>query len=52
MITMYTGMTLNTDITKGMFDRIRSLPIWRPTALIGAQLGDTILCRPETRSHR
>ena len=27
MITMYTGMTLNTDIGKGVFDRIRSLPI-------------------------
>ena len=39
-ITMYTGMGLNTDITKGVFDRFRSLPIWRPSALVGALLGD------------
>jgi ABC-2 type transport system permease protein len=39
-ITMYTGMGLNTDITKGVFDRFRSLPVWRPAALVGALLGD------------
>jgi ABC-2 type transport system permease protein len=39
-ITMYTGMGLNTDITKGVFDRFRSLPIWRPATLVGALLGD------------
>jgi len=39
-ITMYTGMTLNGDITKGVFDRFRSLPIWRPSVLVGALLGD------------
>lgn len=39
-ITMYTGMGLNTDVTKGVFDRFRSLPIWRPSALVGALLGD------------
>ncbi|MCK9928082.1 ABC transporter permease [Frankia sp. Mgl5] len=27
MITVYTGVTVNTDITKGVFDRLRSLPI-------------------------
>ena len=32
MITMYTGMALNTDISKGVFDRFRSLPIWRSGA--------------------
>jgi daunorubicin/doxorubicin transport system permease protein len=42
MITMYTGMTLNTDIGKGVFDRIRSLPIWRPAAIVGALLGDLV----------
>src|SRR4249919_4192516 len=26
MITMYTGLTLNKDIEKGVFDRFRSLP--------------------------
>ncbi|NHC12320.1 ABC transporter permease [Motilibacter deserti] len=42
MITMYTGVALNTDITKGVFDRIKSLPIWRPSALVGALLGDVV----------
>ena len=40
MITMYTGMTLNKDIEKGVFDRFRSLPVWRPAPLVGALLGD------------
>ena len=39
-ITIYTGFGLNTDITKRVFDRFRSLPIWRPAALVGALLGD------------
>jgi ABC-2 type transport system permease protein len=42
MITMYTGVALNTDIEKGVFDRIRSLPVWRPSALVGALLGDVL----------
>ena len=42
MITMYTGSALNTDITKGVFDRFRSLPVWRPSALVGALLGDVV----------
>ncbi|MEV0650758.1 ABC transporter permease [Phytomonospora sp. NPDC050363] len=40
MITMYTGVGVNTDIEKGVFDRFRTLPIWRPAALVGAILGD------------
>ncbi len=40
--TVYTGFTLNTDITKGVFDRFRSLPIWRPSSLVGALLGDAV----------
>ena len=39
-ITMYTGLTLATDIDKGMFDRFRSLPVWQPSPLVGAMLGD------------
>ena len=42
MITMYTGMALNTDIDKGVFDRFRSLPIWRPAVLVGMLLADTV----------
>jgi oleandomycin transport system permease protein len=40
-VTMYVGMGLNTDLTKGVFDRLRSLPIarWAPMAgRIGADL--------------
>jgi ABC-2 type transport system permease protein len=41
-ITMYTGMNLNTDIHKGVFDRFRSLPIWRPAVLVGMLLADAV----------
>ena len=41
-ITIYTGMGLNADISKGIFDRFRSLPLWRPAALVGALLGDVV----------
>jgi ABC-2 type transport system permease protein len=41
MTTMYTGMTINNDIDKGVFDRFRSLPVWRPSFIVGALLGDT-----------
>ncbi len=42
MITMYTGVGLNADIEKGIFDRFRTLPIWRPAALVGALYGDIL----------
>ena len=41
-ITMYTGMALNTDVSKGVFDRFRSLPIWRPAVLVGMLLADVL----------
>ncbi len=41
-ITVYTGFGINTDISKGIFDRIRSLPVWRPSAIVGALLADTV----------
>ncbi len=41
-ITMYTGMALNTDISKGVFDRFRSLQIWRPAVLVGMLLADAV----------
>src|SRR5262249_55841617 len=37
---VYSGVALNTDATKGVVDRFRSLPIWRPAPLVGAVLGD------------
>jgi ABC transporter DrrB family efflux protein len=40
--TMGTGMMLNADITTGVFDRFRSLPIARWAPLAGAILGDAI----------
>ncbi len=42
MITMYTGVAVNTDIEKGVFDRFRSLPIWRPAPMVGYILGDLL----------
>lgn len=39
-ITVYTGMGLNTDIRKGLYDRFRSLPIWQPSPVVGALAGD------------
>ena len=40
--TIYTGFTLNTDISKGIYDRFRSMPLWQPAPLVGALLGDTV----------
>ena len=40
--TVYSGVALNTDLTKGVVDRFRSLPIWRPAPLLGALLGDCV----------
>jgi oleandomycin transport system permease protein len=37
-----TGVSLNTDIKKGVFDRFRSLPIARSAPLVGSVLGDMI----------
>ena len=37
---MGTGIGLNTDVTKGIFDRFRSLPISRSAPLTGTIMGD------------
>ncbi|HET7269488.1 MAG TPA: ABC transporter permease [Rubrobacter sp.] len=42
LITAYTGVNLNTDISKGVADRFRSLPIGRPSVIVGALLGDRV----------
>ncbi|GAA1934954.1 ABC transporter permease [Streptomyces durmitorensis] len=42
MITMYTGVSVNIDIEKGVFDRFRTLPIWRPSVMVGYLLGDML----------
>lgn len=41
-ITVYTGVGLNTDIQKGLYDRFRSLPIWQPAPILGALAGDVV----------
>jgi len=40
--TVYSGVALNTDMTKGVVDRFRSLPIWRPAPLVGSVVGDSV----------
>ena len=39
--TVYSGVALNTDLTKGVVDRFRSLPIWRPGAAASARCSAT-----------
>jgi len=41
--TVYSGVTMNTDLTKGVVDRFRSLPISRSAPLVGPLLADA--CR-------
>jgi ABC-2 type transport system permease protein len=40
--TVYSGVAINTDRTKGVTDRFLSLPIWRPSPLLGSLLGDGV----------
>ncbi len=40
--TVYSGIALNTDLTTGVVDRFRSLPIWRTAPLVGSLLGDSV----------
>ncbi|HST42085.1 MAG TPA: ABC transporter permease [Conexibacter sp.] len=40
--TVYSGVALNTDMTRGVVDRFRSLPLWRPAPLVGAVAGDSV----------
>jgi ABC-2 type transport system permease protein len=39
-ITVYTGVGLNSDIQKGLYERFRSLPMWQPAPILGALAGD------------
>jgi oleandomycin transport system permease protein len=41
-VTMYVGTGLNTDLTKGVFDRLRSLPIARWAPLAGRITADLV----------
>lgn len=40
--TVYSGVALCTDMTRGVVDRFRSLPLWRPAPLVGSVLGDSV----------
>jgi ABC-2 type transport system permease protein len=40
--TVYSGVALNTDRTKGVVDRFQSLPVWRSAPLVGSLLGDAV----------
>lgn len=40
--TVYSGIAINTDVTKGVVDRFRSLPIWTSAPLLGALIGDMV----------
>jgi ABC-2 type transport system permease protein len=40
LITVYAGVNLNIDITKGVLDRFRSMPIWRPALIVGSLISD------------
>jgi daunorubicin/doxorubicin transport system permease protein len=39
-VTVYSGVTLNADLATGVFDRFRSMPVWRPAPILGALTGD------------
>jgi daunorubicin resistance ABC transporter ATP-binding subunit len=36
----YSGININNDVSKGIFDRFRSMPIWLPAPLSGIFIGD------------
>nr|WP_281353475.1 ABC transporter permease [Phytoactinopolyspora mesophila] len=40
LITVYAGVNINTDISKGVLDRFRSMPIWRPGLIVGGLVSD------------
>lgn len=39
---VYSGMGLSTDLGKGLFDRLRSLPIWSLAPFAGLMVGDIL----------
>ncbi|MEU8242589.1 ABC transporter permease [Actinoplanes missouriensis] len=41
-ISTQTGVGLSTDLREGIFDRFKSMPIWRPSPLVGILLGDLV----------
>jgi ABC-2 type transport system permease protein len=39
-VTMHGGARLAQDVTTGVFDRFRSLPVWRGALMVGSLIGD------------
>jgi ABC-2 type transport system permease protein len=39
-VTVYSGVTLNSDLATGTFDRFRSMPVWQAAPVLGALIGD------------
>ncbi|QMW66720.1 ABC transporter permease [Mumia sp. ZJ1417] len=40
IMTVYGGLSLNTDVSRGVLDRFRALPVWQPAHVVGTLLGD------------
>jgi ABC-2 type transport system permease protein len=40
LVTVYSGLVLKTDLDRGVLDRFRSMPVWRPSLVVGSLLGD------------
>ncbi|HEX6353279.1 ABC transporter permease [Actinophytocola sp.] len=40
LITVYAGVNLKTDISRGVIDRFRSMPVWRPALIVGGLISD------------
>jgi ABC-2 type transport system permease protein len=40
LITVYAGVNLRNDIARGVMDRFRSMPIWRPALIVGGLISD------------
>ncbi|KAA1425148.1 ABC transporter permease [Mumia zhuanghuii] len=40
LMTVYGGLSLNTDVSRGVLDRFRSLPAWQPAHVVGTLAGD------------
>lgn len=40
--TYQSGSTLNDDLSRGVYDRFRSMPVWTPAPLVGTLLGDQV----------
>ncbi len=39
---IYSGMTVHTDISKGIFDRLKTMPIWAASPFFGLFVGDCL----------